>query len=114
MVYRMGLATVDMDEHAVRVDMRDLLICAFPETEIQGNDGFETDGVVIHLGGVFFRTEEFQIGSVLFEGDFAEEFSSAEGDSTHGSEPFSFGFVVKEVLLELSIRDFIKNTFITF
>lgn len=125
------LAPVDVDKHAVGVDIRDLQVRSFPDAQTKGVYDGEA-GLVMgephrvqdvpdfvptqnhRQGFLFFGSDEFEGGPFAFEGVGEEEFDAAQRNCACGSGPFSYIFVVEKVLPEFLFGDRIRRFFIMF
>jgi hypothetical protein len=88
---------MDVDEHSLGIDVRDLEVCSFPDTKTKGVDDFQACPVVFELDMIeyvfdflpaqdnrelffLFRSDEFKTCPVSFQGDCEEMFDATERD----------------------------------
>ncbi len=95
-------------------------MCGLTDAETERVDGFETGSVMFKLNAIknilnflsaeydwqfllFFGPDKFEICPVPFQGQHVEKLDAAERNSTCGSGPFSYIFVIEEILTEFFI-----------
>ena len=114
---------MDMDEHAIGIDIRDLEMRAFLEAQTKRVNSYQTCSVMqecyIFQDSAdfitaednreflfFFRADEFKGGPLPFESIGKKELDTAKSNRGSGSRPFTDIFVEQEILAQFFFSDF--------
>ena len=122
---------MDMNEHAVGINIRNLKSCPFADSQAQGIDDFQTGAMMRELNTIeyvfhfipaqddrqflfLFRADEFQGCPFPFQRECIEILDAAKRNRGSCSGPFAFVLVKEKILAEFFVGNFFWRFLIMF